>query len=120
MPPPRLCWLALFLMRQEVGYHHRLAGPASSADWSCSYLCSELIPSVTERSALFVKEPSFLQTAPTDDAFFNRTGLERIGVVGSEIGLLLGWSIGSGCGTPLQKQERRWVGGGFARGRFDA
>ena len=31
--------------------------------------------------------------------FFNRTGLERIGVVGPEIGLLLGWSIGSGCGT---------------------
>ena len=35
--------------------------------------------------------------------FFNRTGLERIGVVGPEIGLLLGWSIGSGCGaTDLQ------------------
>ena len=31
--------------------------------------------------------------------FLNRTGLERIGVVGSEIGLLLGWSVGSGCGT---------------------
>ena len=31
--------------------------------------------------------------------FFNRTGLERIGVVGPEIGLLLGWSTGSGCGT---------------------
>ena len=30
--------------------------------------------------------------------FFNRTGLERIGVVGPEIGLLLGWSTGSGCG----------------------
>ena len=25
---------------------------------------------------------------PTDDAFFNRTGLERVGVVGSEPGLL--------------------------------
>ena len=46
-----------------------------------------------------------------DDTFFNRTGLERIGVVGPEIGLLLGWSAGSGCGTHLQKQERRWVGG---------
>ena len=35
--------------------------------------------------------------------FFNRTRLERIGVVGLEIGLLLGWSIGSGCGaTDLQ------------------
>ena len=31
--------------------------------------------------------------------FFNRSGMERIGVVESEIGLLLGWSIGSGCGT---------------------
>ena len=30
--------------------------------------------------------------------FFNRTGLERIGVVGPKIGLLLGWSAGSGCG----------------------
>ena len=31
--------------------------------------------------------------------FFNRTGLERIVVVGPEIGLLLGWSTGSGCGA---------------------
>ena len=31
--------------------------------------------------------------------FFNRTGLERIGVVGLEIGLSLGWSAGSGCDT---------------------
>ena len=60
------------------------------------------------------------QTAPTDDGFFNRTGLERIGVIGPEIGLLLGWSARSGCGTPLQKQKRRWVGGGFACGRSDA
>ena len=29
-----------------------------------------------------------------DDAFFNRTGLERARVVGSELGLLLGWSAG--------------------------
>ena len=46
-----------------------------------------------------------------DDAFFfNRTRLERIGVVRPEIGLLLGWSAGSECDTPLQKQERRWAG----------
>ena len=32
-------------------------------------------------------------------SFFNRIGLERIGVVGPEIGLLLGWSVGSGYGT---------------------
>ena len=31
--------------------------------------------------------------------FFNRTGLERIRVVEPEIGLLLGWSAGSKCGT---------------------
>ena len=73
-----------------------------------------------ERSALFVKELSFPQTEPTDDAFFNRTGLEHIGVFRPEIGLLLGWFAGSGCGTTLQKQERRWVGGGFARSRSDA
>ena len=44
----------------------------------------------------------------------------RLWIVGPEIGLLLGWSAGFECGTPLQKQERRWVGGGFARGRSDA
>ena len=31
--------------------------------------------------------------------FFNQTGLERVGVVGPEPGLLLDWSAGSGCGT---------------------
>ena len=30
------------------------------------------------------------------DAFFNRTRLERVGVVGPELGLLLDWSIASG------------------------
>ena len=65
-------------------------------DWRCSFLCSGLIPSITERSTLFVKELSFPQTAPTDDVFFNRTGLERVEVVGPELRLLLGWSVGSG------------------------
>ena len=52
-------------------------------------MCSGLIPPVTEKSSIFVKELSFPQPAPTDDAFFfNRTGLERIGVVGPEPGLL--------------------------------
>ena len=32
-------------------------------------------------------------------SFFNRTELERLGVVGPEIGLPLGWSAGSGCDT---------------------
>ena len=72
MPPPHPCWLASFLTRWEVDCLHRLAGPASLEDWRCSYLCSEWIPSVAERSALFVKELSFPQTAPTDDAFSNQ------------------------------------------------
>ena len=35
--------------------------------------------------SLFIKELSFPQTVPTDDAFFNRTGLERVGVVGLDL-----------------------------------
>ena len=45
------------------------------------------------------------------------TGLKRVGIVGSELGLLLGRSADSRRWTPLQKQERRRVGGGFAHGR---
>ena len=41
-------------------------------------------------------------------------------IVKPEIGLLLGLSEGSECGTLLQKQERRWVSGGFARDRSNA
>ena len=41
-------------------------------------------------------------------------------IVGVEVGLLQCWSVDSGRGTPLQKQERRGVGEGFARGRSDA
>ena len=41
-------------------------------------------------------------------------------IVGTEVGLLKCWSIGFGRGTPLQKQERRGVGEGFARSRSDA
>ena len=72
MPPPRPCWPAQPLMHlREVGYPPHQAGLAFWKDWHGSYLYSTLIPSVTERSALFVKELSFPQTAPTDDAFFN-------------------------------------------------
>ena len=62
----------------------------------------------------------------TDDAFFNRTGLEHVGVVGPEPrllwtglkaldhragpGLLLGWSDGSVCGSSLQKRTRKKKG----------
>ena len=72
-----------------------------------------------------------------DDAFFNRDwagacrgrwagpGLLAGWAVGSwivwvEVGSLQCWFAGSGRGTPLQKQERRGVGEGFARGRSDA
>ena len=65
-------------------------------DWRCSCLCSGLIPSVTERLALFVKKLSFPQTTPTDDAFFNRNGLERVRVARPELRLLLNCSTGSG------------------------
>ena len=73
MPLSSLCYRVKFPARlQEVGYLHCLASLPSLGDWSGSCLYSELIPSVTERSALFVKELSFPQTAPTDEAFFNR------------------------------------------------
>ena len=64
--------LALLLLSQEVCCPRRLVDHASLADWHCSYLCAELIPSVTEKSVILIKELSFPQTAPTDDAFFNR------------------------------------------------
>ena len=56
-------------------------------------MCSEFIPSVTERSTLFVKELSFPQTAPTDDAFFNRNWAGAcwnrwVGLLDLSIGLL--------------------------------
>ena len=70
--------------------------------------------------------------------FFNRTGLERIGVVGPEIKLLLVWSVGSRCGaTNLQSLNMALLykdkkkkgsggggggggGGGFTRSRSNA
>ena len=56
------------------------------------------------------------------DAFFNRTGMDRVGVVGPELELelSLGRSAGSGRWTPLQKQETKRTGGGFARCHSDA
>ena len=41
-------------------------------------------------------------------------------IVEAEVGLLQCWSAGFGRGTPLQKQERRGVGEGFALGLSDA
>ena len=48
-------------------------------------MCSGLIPSVTEKSVIFVKELSFPKTAPTDDAFFQPDWLERVRVVGPDL-----------------------------------
>ena len=85
-----------------------------------------------------MKELLFPQTAPTDDAFFNRDWAGACRGLWAGPGLLAGWaagswifwaevrllqcaSVGSGHGTPLQEeQERRGVGEGFACGRSDA
>ena len=46
-------------------------------------MCSESIPLVTEKSVIFVKELSFPQTAPTDDAFFQpELGWREFGLLG--------------------------------------
>ena len=64
----RSCWPALLPLAQEACCPHRPVDPASLE--CCSCLCSELIPSVTEKSVIFMLEPSFSQTEPTDDAYF--------------------------------------------------
>ena len=45
--------------------------------------------------------------------FSTGTGLESVGIVGPELELSLGRSVGSGRWTPLQKQERKRIGGGL-------
>ena len=51
--------------------------------------------------------------------FFNRDWAGACSGCWVGAGLILGWSSGSGRDTPLQKQRRRGVGEGFARGRSD-
>ena len=111
MPPPRSCWLALLPMCQEACYLHRLSGPASLADWRCSCLCSELIPSVTKKSVIFIKEPSFPHTMPTDDAFFNRdwAGACRGRWAGPR--LLAGWAAGSWIVWAEVRSSQCWSAG---------
>ena len=48
------------------------------------------------------------------------TGLERVGIVGQELELPLGWSAGSGCCAPLQKQVIEGDRRGLARRHSDA
>ena len=43
--------------------------------------------------------------------FSTITGMERVGIAGPELELSLGWSAGSERWTPLQKQERKRIGG---------
>ena len=70
-------------MCQEACCPRRLADPTSLEDWRCSCLCSELIPSVTEKSVIFIKELLFPQTAPIDDAFFQpELGWSVFGLLG--------------------------------------
>ena len=95
MLPLRAYWLASLLLSQEAYCPHRLVDPASLVDWRCSCLCFESIASVTEKSVMFVQELSFPQTAPTDDAFFNRNWAGACGGRLAGPGLLAGWGAGS-------------------------
>ena len=97
-------------MCQEVCCLRRLADPASLTDWRCCCLCSELIPSVTEKLVIFVKELSFPQTAPTDDAFFQPDWAGACWGRWAGSGLLLGWSAGCVCGSSLHKRTRKKKG----------
>ena len=72
-----------------------LSGPASLVDWRCSCLCSELIPLVTKISVIFIKELSFPQTTPSDDAFFNRDWAGACRGRWAGPGLLADWAAGS-------------------------
>ena len=45
-------------------------------------------------------------------SFSTGTGLERVGIAGPELELSLGRSASSRRWTPLQKQERKRIGGG--------
>ena len=87
---------------------------------------------------MFIKELSFPQTAPTDDAFFNRNWVGARGGRWAEPGLLASWGCrlldrqgwGRTAATMLDYRLRVWhfsaktrkkgVGEGFARGRSDA
>ena len=61
------------------------------------------MPSITERSALFVKELSFLRRRQTDDAFSTGTGLE-LARIARPIRCL--WMLGSSAKTRYKKDRR--------------
>ena len=110
----RSYWIALLLLSQEACCPRRLVDPASLADWRCSYLCSELIPSLTEKSVILIKELSFPQTAPTDDAFFQpELGWSMFGLLGrswADIGLVCrSCVVGPGVGLLLLLIGGLWM-----------
>ena len=64
---------------------------------------------------------SFQQTAQLMMHFFNRTGLELVGVVGPDLDCC--WAGLQALDVDLlcrKEQERKRAGKGFARGRSDA
>ena len=87
---------------------------------------------------MFIKELSFPQMVPTDDAFFNRNWAGARGGRWTGLGLLAGWGCklldrqgwGRIVATMLDCRLRVWhfsaktrkkgVGEGFAHGRSDA
>ena len=97
---------ALLLLSQEAYCPHCPVDPASLADKRCSCLCSESIPSVTEKSIIFVKELSFPQTAATDDVFFQPE---------------LGWSVWGSLGWTKTAGGLNWrMPDRLGRGRIAA
>ena len=80
-------------------------------DWRYSFLCSLLIPSVTEKSIIFVKELSFPQTAPIDDAFFQPDWAGTCRGRWAGPGLLLGWSTGTGVALLCKNKKEEGSAG---------
>ena len=104
MPPSHWCYRVWFPKRpREVSYLRHLAGLASLGEGRDSCSCSELMPSVTERSAFFVKET----VIPTDDAKLMMPFQPELGWSVLES---LGRFTDTGRWAPLQNQETKRIG----------
>ena len=75
----------------------------------CVYMYAMYIPRLSVNIIFVIHKQIVLHIMMP---FSTRTGLERIGIVGPESELSLGWSAGFGCWIPLQKQEIKRIGGG--------
>ena len=64
-----------------------------------------------EISALFVKELSFPQTAPTNDAFFNRNWVRACWDRWAGLGLLLGRWLALDAALPCKNKRQRGSAG---------